>query len=105
MGKNIGKNISKYLSDKYDQKLFGHVKQSGATDGFKTASKRAIQKTAETTGHFIGNIIADKTMKVSKNAQQNNLEAVTNDHDKEIPKERYTSPEERQKIIYDQRLI
>ena len=28
-----------------------------------------------------------------------------NEHDKEIPKERYISPEERQKIIEDLRLI
>ena len=71
----------------------------------KLLQKRAIEKTAETTSNLIGNIIADKTMKVSKNAQQSNLEAVANDHDKEIPKERYTFPEERQKIIYDLRLI
>ena len=41
--------------------------------------------------------------KVSKNSQQNNSETVTNENDKEIPKgipkERYISPEERQKII------
>ena len=30
---------------------------------------------------------------------QNNLEKFTNDNDKEIPKERNISPEERQKII------
>ena len=37
--------------------------------------------------------------KISKNSQQNNSEKVTNKNDKEIPKERYISPEERQKII------
>ena len=37
--------------------------------------------------------------KVSINSQQNNSEAVTNENDKEIPKERYISPEQRQKII------
>ena len=46
MGKNIGKNISKNLSGKYSQKLLDHAKQS-TTDAFKTASKKAIQKTAE----------------------------------------------------------
>ena len=35
-------------------------------------------------------------MKVSKNSQQNNSETVTNEYDKEIPKERYISSEERQ---------
>ena len=45
---------------------------------------------------------------VSKHLQQNNSEnseTVTNEHDKEIPKERYISPEEIQKIIDDLRLI
>ena len=32
----------------------------------KTASKRVVQKTAETTGDLIGNKIADKTTSVGK---------------------------------------
>ena len=51
MGKNIGKNISKHFSSKYSLKLFDCAKQS-ITDAFKTASKKAIQKTAETAGDF-----------------------------------------------------
>ena len=43
--KNIGKNIRKILSGKYNQKLFDHTRQS-ATDTFKTTSKREILKTA-----------------------------------------------------------
>ena len=43
--------------------------------------------------------------KVSKNTQQNNSETVTNEHNKEIPKERYTSPDEWQKIIENLKLI
>ena len=39
--------------------------------------------------------------KASKNSEQNNSETVTNENDKEIPKERYISPEERQKITAD----
>ena len=42
--KDTGKNVSKNLSGKYSQKLVDHAKQS-ATDAFKTASKRTIQKT------------------------------------------------------------
>ena len=53
MGTNIGKNISKNVSSKYSQKITDDTKQS-ATDLFKTASKRAIQKT-EATGDVIGN--------------------------------------------------
>ena len=85
------------------QKLLDHAEQS-AKDALKISSKRVIQKTAEATGDLIGNKIANKIMWVSKNLQQNNSETVTNEHDKEIPKERYVSPEERQEIIDEQRL-
>ena len=44
-------------------------------------------------------------MKVSKSSQQNISEKVTNEYNKEIPKERYISPEERYKTIDDLRLI
>ena len=42
---------------------------------------------------------------VSKNLQQSNLETVTKEKDKEIPKENYLSPEERQKVIDNLRSI
>ena len=99
MGKNMGKNISKNVIGRYSKKIFDHAKQP-ATDAFKTASKRAIQKTAEATGNLIGS----KITKVSKNLQQNNQETVTNEHDKEIPKKRYISSEERQEVIDKLRL-
>ena len=104
MGKNIGKNICKMLSDKYRQKLLDHAKLS-ATDVLKTLSKRLIQKTAGTTGDLIGNKIANSILKVSRSSPQNNSETITNEHDKETPKERYISPEEKQKIIDDLRSI
>ena len=105
-GKNIGKNKSKNFSDKYSQKSIDHPNQS-ATDSLKTTSKRVIQKTAEAIGDLITNKIADtvaksyegKITKVSKTLSQNNSETVTNEHDKEIPKERYISPEVRKQII------
>ena len=60
---------------------------------------------AEATGDFIGNKIVDRITKVSKNSQQNNSEIVINKHDKEISKDRDISPDERQKIIDNLRLI
>ena len=48
---------------------------------------------------MIGNKIANGITKVSKISQQNNLETITNELAKEIPNERYISPEERLKII------
>ena len=55
----LQKNIGKNLSNKYGQKLLNSAKKS-AIDAIKTDSKKAIQKTAETTGDLIGNKIADK---------------------------------------------
>ena len=53
---------------------------------------------------MIGNKIANKIAGVSKHPQQNNSQAVTNEHDKEIPKKRYISPEEGREIINKLRL-
>ena len=46
-----------------------------------------------------GNKIANKITQASRSSPQNNLETTANKHDKEIPKERSISPEERQKNI------
>ena len=40
---------------------------------------------------MILNKIADKIKKISKTSPQDNSEKVINEHDKEIPKERYIS--------------
>ena len=64
----------------------------------KLLQKEKFKKTAEITGDLIGNKIASKITKVSKNSQQSNWETVTKEHDKEI------SPEKRQEIIEDLRL-
>ena len=77
------------------------------TEAIKTASKRAIQKTAETTGDLIGNKIADKITSVSK---KKSTKESTNDEtevgvERATPKKRYISPEERQQIIDELRLV
>ena len=95
----MGKNISKNLISIYIQKPLDHAKKF-ATDALKTASKRVIQKTAKATGDLIGNKTAGRITKVSKTSPQNNSE--TNE---KILREIYISPEQRQKITYDLRLI
>ena len=92
-GKNIGKNIRKSLNSSYSQKILDHAKRS-ATDALKTSWKRVIQKTAKATRDLIGNKISDKITRVSKTLPQNNLE--TNE---DILKEKYISPELRQKLL------
>ena len=67
-------------------------------------SKRVIQKTAEATGDLIGNKTANKMTKLSKKSQQYNSETVTNEHDKEILKEKCVSPEGWQEMIDELRL-
>ena len=74
----------------------------------KTASERAIQKTAEATGDLIGNKIADKITSVSN--KKSTKELLNNDKTKEdakiaTHKKRYASPEERQQIIGEVRLV
>ena len=102
------KNMGKNLSNKYGQKLLDSVKKS-TTDAIKTASKRAIQKTVEATGDLIGNKITDKITSVSK--QKSTKELHNNDETKEedveitTHKKRYISPEERQQIIDELRLV
>ena len=94
----FAKNMGKSLSNKYGQKLLDSAIKS-TTDAMKTASKKAIQKTAETSGNLIENKIADKKTSVSNKKPTKELH--NNDEDVEITnhKKRYISPEERQQII------
>ena len=99
------KNMGKILSNKYGQKLLDSAKKS-TTDAIKTASKRAIQKTAEATGDLIGNKIADKITSVSKKSTKELPNDETEvDIERATPKKRYISPEERQQIIEKLRLV
>ena len=102
--RNLGTHttkVAKNLNNKYGQKLADSAKKS-ATDAFKIASKRAIQKTAEATGDLEGNKIADKITSCSKKPAN---EPHSNDVSNEILKERYISPQERQKVIDELRLM
>ena len=77
--------------------LFDSAKNS-STEAIETAPNKAFQKAAISTVDSIGNKIANKTTKSS----QNNSKA--DENELEIPKERYISPEKRQKIIDELRL-
>ena len=74
----------------------------------KLLQKRAIQKPAKSTGDLIGNKIADGITKASKTLPQNSSVINKQENiglDREIHRERYISPEQRQKIIDNLRLI
>ena len=94
---SFAKNMGKNLSNKYSQKRLDSAKKS-ATDSISSASKGAIQKTAEATGDLIGN----KISKITK-ASQNNSK--TDENELDIPQKRYISPEKRQQIIGGLRLV
>ena len=105
-----------HLSNTYSEKLHDSIKKS-TTDVIKTPSKKAIQKktkkkktkkTAEATGDLIGNKIHDnRTIHLKKSPKEsqskNNLERAKNEI--ELPKKWRISPEGRQQIIDELRLI
>ena len=87
------------------KKLLDSAKIS-TTDAIKAASKRAIQKTAEATGDFIGNKIADKMASVSrkKSVTELHFKQLPNDEAKEdveiaTRRKRYISPKKDNKLL------
>ena len=67
--------VAKNMSNKYSQKLVDPAKKS-TRDAIKTASKRAIQKTAEATGDLVGNNIADKITSTSKKSCNEEIQSI-----------------------------
>ena len=88
-------SFARNLSDKYSKSLMDRgidVSKKFA----KTPGKKILKETAKATGDLTGNKIADKITSASKKSH----DEVNN----EIPKERYISPKERQKIIDELKL-
>ena len=95
-------SFARSMSNKYGKELTDTAKKS-ATDAIKTASKRAIQKTAEATGDLVGNKIEDKITSISKKSTKR---LPTIDEDVELTThKRYISPEEIQQIIDELTLV
>ena len=89
-------SFSRNFIDKYSKYLMDTGIDVSETFA-KTAGKKILKEIAKATGDLIGNKIADKiTAKPSKKSH----DEVNN----EIPKERYISPKERQKIIDELKL-
>ena len=66
---SFAKNMGKSLSNKYGRKIIDSAKKS-TEDAIRTASKRAIQKTAEATGDLVSIKVVDKITSVSKKSLQ-----------------------------------
>ena len=75
--------------------------KKSASDATKTASKRAIKKTAEVTGDLIDKITS-VSKKFTKELPNDKTEV---DVERVTPKKRYISPEKRQQIIDELRLV
>ena len=88
-------SFARNFSDKYSKFLMD--KGIDVSKKFpKTAGKKIHKETAKATGDLIGNKIADKITSASKKSH----DEVNN----EIPKERYISPRDGQKIIDELKL-
>ena len=77
MDKTVSKNINENLCGRCSQKLLDRAKKY-VTDAIKTASKWAIQETAEVTGDLVGNKISYRITKISRTSKPNNLKTITN---------------------------
>ena len=83
-------SFARNFSDKYSKSLMDKGIDLSKTF-VKTAGKKILKETAKATGDLIGNKTADKITTASKKSQS---DEIING----IPKERYISPKERQKI-------
>ena len=96
---SFAKNRGKNLSNKYIQKIIDTAKKS-TTDAINAALQRAVQK----TGDLVGNKIADKITSISEKSTKK-LPTTDEDTGLSTRKKRYISPEERQQIIDELRLV
>ena len=96
-------SFARSMSNKYGKKLVDAAKKS-ATDAMKTASKRAIQKTAKATGDLVGKKISDKITSVSKKFTKK-LPNIDEDEELTTPQKRYILPKEWQQITDELRLV
>ena len=92
---DVGKNMSK----KYGRKLLDKSIDAGK-DFTKKAGKKVLDKSAEATGEMIGNKIADKITRNSRNKTQKEDDRIM-----EETQELIIPPEKRQQIIKDLKLF
>ena len=91
-------SFARNFSDKYSKSLMDKGIDLSKTFA-ETAGKKILKKTAKATRDLIGNKIADKIT-----AKPHKEEIQSDEINNEIPKEKYISPKERQKIIDELKL-
>ena len=92
-------DVGKKMSNKYGRKILD--KSIDAGKGFaKIADKNMLTKSAEATGDMIGNKIADRITKSSRNKEQKEEDRIM-----EETQELIIPPEKREQIIRDLKLF
>ena len=104
--KNIGNKYGRKIFDKsmdvskkYGNKLFDNSVSAGK-DFAKIAGKKVLTKSANATGDMIGNKIADRITKSSRNKEQKEDDRIM-----EETQELIIPPEKREQIIRDLKLF
>ena len=92
-------DVSKKYGKKYENKLLDNSISAGK-DFAKIAGKKVLTKSAEATGDMIGNKIADRITKSSRNKAQKEDDRIMED-----TQELIIPPEKRQQIIRDLKLF
>ena len=96
-GKSI--DVGKKMSNKYGRKVLDKSMDSGK-DFAKIAGKKVLTKSAEAAGDLIGNKIADRITKSSRNKEQKEDDRIMEETQKFI-----IPPEKREQIIRDLKLF
>ena len=94
------------MSNKYSKKTLGNCKKKIYNRCNKNCFKKSNSKNGRSKWWF--NKIANKITIISKKSSQNTskeLHSKTDENEIQIPKERYISPEKRQQIINELRLV
>ena len=103
--KNIGNKYSRKIvlvidvSNKYGRKILDKS-MDAIKDFAKIAGKKVLHKSAEASGEMIGNKVADRITKSSRNKAQ-----IENDRIMKETQETYIPSEKREKIIRDLKLF
>ena len=106
IGNNYGKrlldnsiDVGKNMSNKHGRKILDKSMDAGK-DFAKIAGKKALHKSAEATGEMIGNKIADRITRSSRNKAQKEDDGIM-----EETQELIIPPEKREQIIRDLKLF
>ena len=92
-------DVSKSMKKKYGKKVLDNSLNAGK-DFAKTAGKKVLTKSAEATGGMIGNKIADRITKSTRNKAQKEDDRIM-----EETQEIIISPEKKEQIIRDLKLF